>query len=673
MTENEIKNKFFEHLKNNETQECKDIINSYPHLLRTQLEIEDEQIELFYDDAASLSFKFGNKELIEFILDNHFSSLQSIENGKYQNSQLISSIINSEDNETLRLVLEHKNKNSIDWNHISYNSSPLIEAINASIDIDLIKKIFDLNVNPLQATPNGENAFIACAKNGNIDIFNVLNTNDAINSPDLDIDLIINKSIQYNNAPVFDAIFKQGTKGLDYLFQLAVEFKTTRILEAIILENSFIPGAQQLNDLTEIICYTYESKEDTESAIFLMNFLCTVKVKFEKFLNVDNQNIWNLAIDNNNNVLIDKLLSIPEIINQRDVDGNSPLMYALERRMHIIADKILECKPNVNLKNNKGDSALIFATKNNMSQLVDPLIKLNAFTYEKNKKEETPLFWAIKHANFPMVAKLLWAGAPIATNSLTVQNKLITGQISLTGEFHMDNRNMDEMLLNNFKALVHIGFNLNAKSEQNLTFPMHFVVNNHIRNFASILECYFDPNQQKESDGNSILMEAIKQSNPLYVNLLVQRFGTEIDASLENDKGQNAVELAIEKQNVAALWHILNKTDNVTEKMIKQSLPLLLESLDYSSEELYNLANDFNIPLNTIKTLSGEDIWFTAIRRKSIEDLKFLIVNFEEGPNFLHQNNNTEKIEDIIDSIKDTNFKNDVNHILSPRKKLQIK
>ena len=45
-----------------------------------------------------------------------------------------------------------------------------------------------------------------------------------------------------------------------------------------------------------------------------------------------------------------------------------------------------------------------------------------------------------------MVAKLLWAGAPIATNSLTVQNKIITGQISLTGEFHMDNRNMDEML-----------------------------------------------------------------------------------------------------------------------------------------------------------------------------------------------------------------------------------
>ena len=47
---------------------------------------------------------------------------------------------------------------------------------------------------------------------------------------------------------------------------------------------------------------------------------------------------------------------------------------------------------------------------------------------------------------------------------------------------------MDEMLLNNFKALVHIGFNLNAKSEQNLTFPMHFVVNNHIKPNCKVLQ-----------------------------------------------------------------------------------------------------------------------------------------------------------------------------------------
>lgn len=671
MTETEIlNNNFHKLLKDNNIEECKKIIEENPQILRTALHIEDDNPKNYFHDAASLVLQYKNKELYEYILNNHLKELQFNQDGEIINSQLIAEILISSNHEYLDIFLNHTNVKDIDWNNSINNSSPLIEAINFNFSYKVLSQLIKLGVSPIKSNPYSENAFTACAKNGDIDVYNIININEAINNPELDVDLVINRSIQYNNTPIFDVLFKKSSKSLDELFELAVEFKTTRILQAIILENSFLPGSEQLNELTEIITYTYETKEDCEAAVFLLDFLSTVKVKFEKFLNSDNKNIWNLAIDNNNIILVDKLLTIPEIINQKDLEGNTPLMYALERRMHKIADKILEHKPNVNIKNKHGDSALIFAAKNNMSYLVEPLIELNAFTYEKNKKNETPLYWSTNHQNFSMTAKLLWAGAPIATNSFTIQQKIMTGQIDLSGSVHMENKDMDESLLNNFKALVQLGFNLNALSEQGYTFPMHFVVNNHIRNFASILECYFDPNQQKD-DGNSLLMEAIKQTNPLFVNLLVQRFGTEIDLALKNDLGQNAVDIAIESSNVNALWQILNKTDNVSQDMILKSIPLLLECQDYSIEQLMDLTSNIAISLDQIHTSTGEDMWFTAIRRKSIEDIKFLIVNFEEGPDFQYLNKENESIEDIINSTKDKDFKDDVLHILSPRKKLK--
>lgn len=658
---------FYDLIKKDKIEECKKIIDTNPHILRTPLKVDNEDIHNYFHDAASLVLEKKNKELFQYILDNHLKELQSYENGNFVNSALFCEIFTKDNSEYCDILMNHNNIKYINWNKSIDKSSALIEAIKSQCNYEIISKLMDLGVDPTQSNPYSENAFTSCAKSGDIDVYNIINRNNDIQSKIIDIDIIINRTIQYNNAPMFDAIFKKSSKKLDYLFQLAVDFKTTRILQAIILENSFIPGQEQLNSLTEIITYTYDTKEETEAAVFILDFLHNVKVKFDKFLNSDNQNIWNLAIENSNLMLIEKLLTIPEIINQKDIDGNSPLMFALERRMHKVAELILEHKPNVNLKNKRDDTALIITAKNDMSYLIDPIIALKALTYEKNKKDENALYWSVKNKNFSMTAKLLWAGTPIATNSLTVQNKILTGNIDLTGAVIMDNKNTDEITLNNFKALVDLGFNLNALSEKGYTFPMHFVVNNHIKNFASILECQFDPNQQKD-DGNTILMECIKQTNPLFSNLLIKKFGTDIDSSITNELGQNAVDVAIAHSNVTSLWQIINNTNNVTKEMVSQALPVLLESLDYSMELLLETAENYELNLQDFKNSQGEDMWFSAVRRENIEDIKYLILNFQEGPNFQDFNSSKEKIEDVIKSIKNKDFQTDVMQIFAIRK-----
>lgn len=673
-TKENISLKLYELIKNNNVAEYKQIIDANPELLTTRLNIETDNPNTYFQDAASLCVEFNNKEIFQHILDNHLQNIQVKEDDVIFNSQLIGEMISQQNFEFINLFLAHPKvtKDALDWNDCVHNTTPLCLAINNNCDYATIRKFFELGISPTKKNTFGENAFTSCAKNGDINIYDILNQNNAIDEQDLDIDLIINRSIQYNNAPVFDEIVKKSDKSLDDLFELAIQFKTTQILQTIIMEDSFLPGSDQLNSLTEIVTYVYDNDYDHEAAIFLLDFLCTVKVKFERFLNDEGENIWNLAIDNNNLYLIKKLLEIPEIINQKDADGRTPLMYALDKRMHKMADLILENNPNVNIKDKFGNTALLYATQQNISYLVDPLLKLNAFTFEKNKKGETPLYWATFHRNFPMVAKLLWAGAPIATNSLTVKNKVLTGQVDLAGHVDMDSRDMDESLLNNFKALVHTGFNLDAISEQGLTFPMHFVVNNHISNFASILECYFNPNQQKEADGNTILMECAARTNPMFANLFIKKFGTEIDAIVENDLGQTAIDVAIEKNNHQVLWMILNQTSNIDEVIVAKSVPSLLESQCYSLEEITELCDSVELNIQDILTSDLEDMWFTAIRKESIEDIKFLIVNFSEGPSFTHKNKDGKTIEDVLKSLSNEDFKQTATHILSPRKKPKL-
>lgn len=672
MSEN-IGQTLFELISNNDIEGYKKIIDENPSLLNSQLNIEHENLNIYFHDAASLVVEFNNKELFQYILDNHIDQLQVIEGDDIFNSQLISEMLVQKKYDLVNTFLEHPKVTPelLDWNNSAHNSNPLILAIDNGFDYPTINKFFKLGIDPIQCNSLGENSFTACSKNGDINVYDIINANNAIDDKNLDIDLVINRAIQYNNAPVFDELIQKSNKSLDELFTLAVQFKTTQILQTIILEDSFLPGSQQLHELTEIITYVYDNEHDHNSVIFLMDFLCNVKVKFEKFVNDENQNIWNLAINNKNMPLVEKLSVIPEIINQRDADGRTPLMYALDRKMNKMAEHILAQKPNVNIKDKQGNTALIYAAQHGMSYLIDPLIELNAFTYEKNKNGETALYWATKHQNFPMVAKLLWAGAPIATNSLTIKNKILTGEVDLAGNVHMNNRDLDDMLLNNFKTLVQIGFNLDALSEQGLTFPMHFVVNNHIANFASILECYFDPNQQKEVDGNTILMECASKTNPMFCTLFIKRFGTEIDAQVENDIGETAVDIAIKHNNIQGLWLILNQAGNVDAEVVEKAMPHLLSSQLFSMEELLNLCDQVDVQLQNIKTINHEDMWFSAIRRENLDDIKFLIVNFEEGPNFQEKNSENLTIEGLIEKSKDKDFKQDVLRILSPRKKLK--
>lgn len=85
----------------------------------------------------------------------------------------------------------------------------------------------------------------------------------------------------------------------------------------------------------------------------------------------------------------------PEVLNQLDQEGNSPLMLALNYSLNDTADYLLEVgaslavKTNLSLKNNSGMDALTIASINGNLEMVHKLLKMNV-SIQRNRDQCSP-------------------------------------------------------------------------------------------------------------------------------------------------------------------------------------------------------------------------------------------------------------------------------------------
>jgi hypothetical protein len=640
-----------------------ELIDSKPFILLEYIGGDDLAYSL--NDGASLIAYYACDDVLRHVMENHMSVIKR--------SKLVSSILAENDEISLDLILEYCSEtNKID--DFINNSSALVAAIKSGWSKQYIAKIKEAGSDVLFTNTNKENAFIACTSHGDINIFNVLNSNNELKKIKKDqsiIDSFIFHSIRNNNTPIFDELLQYTQKSLDVFFKQAIQYKHPQILNNIVFEDDFLPGSEQLNQLIEVVTYNYDNEIDKSSSFNLIDFLFSVKVPFVKFVDNEENNIWNLAIENQNHYLIDKLLEVPELLNIQNYHGKTPLMYALSTRNHEIALKILSHKPDLNIKDNVEDTALTIACKQNITTVIKEILNHNPTSFPKNLKGESALYWATHNKNFEIVAHLLWHGAPLASNKKTVENMTGTSSLDVDGAF-IPNNKKENITLNNFLELVNIGFNLNALNSKGESFPMHFIKNNQLSNFQSILNCKFQPNQQSPVDGNTILMEAIIRHNPRFLESFFNKFGSEISCKVKNHQNLTAMDFAIGLFNHHAVYKILDICNDSDTQMLKAGLPILLASREYTATQLQRLISNFNKPpeLKNILTEDSEDIWFITVRQESKEDLDLLFQMYPEGPDFQRLNNNKEKLSYIV-AQSSPDFVNYFNEKLNAKKKIK--
>lgn len=632
-----------------------EIIKNNPNVLLEKV----GEYELAYSllDGASLISFYSSDEILKYVLDNHSDILNK--------SGIFFDILTNNNTKILDLILAHPKYQSFDIDSTLRDESFISIAIKNNWPIEYIKKFKDLGSDILRDNNLKENAFTSCIEKGDINIFNLLNDKELIENHrtnNLNVDNLILKSISSNNNPVFEALLPHTSISIDDLFKEAVASRKTQILNTIIWDNNFLPGTEQLNALTKTVTYYYEDDLDHSCSINLIDFLITIKTPFSKFIDEDNNNIWNLAIDNLNEPFIEKLLELPELLNIQDHNGKTPIHYAIFKRNHTIADKILEKNPKLNISDKYDNTPLIEACYHNIPTLIKPLLDKGAYSNHQNKKSESALYWATKYKNFSVVADLLWNGAPLTSNThaMSVDNGVSFfdnhGNFSKTDD-------TEQVIINNFSTLVDLGFNLNALNENGEGFPMHFLRNNQFANFSTILnQCHFNPNQTSPVNGNTMLIEATQKFNPAFIISLFKKYKTGIVSDATNNEGKTAIDYAIASHNTNALFHILNYCDDVSDEIALKAFPLLIQSQDFSAESLHNIAEEYNIPIQSIRTLENEDIWFMALKKQSTDDIDYLLENLEDGPSYELKNSNNEtflsilatKDADFIDNIKGT-------------------
>jgi ankyrin repeat protein len=109
----------------------------------------------------------------------------------------------------------------------------------------------------------------------------------------------------------------------------------------------------------------------------------------------------------------------PNLVNARDLNGNTALMVAMENRDIEWVGHLLRQGANTNQTSKSGETPLILASKLGMQDVVTWLLGLGARVDETNRSGETALIVAVRERQVPIVKLLLNAGAnPDHTDSV---------------------------------------------------------------------------------------------------------------------------------------------------------------------------------------------------------------------------------------------------------------
>lgn len=602
----------------------------------------------------TLAIDYENERIVNFLLDNMkkedinnqtpYHPLQlAIDN----NSYLVYNLINHD-----KIDLQYKTHGNDNFLHLA--------SVNIEDDKkDIIPLLISKGLDPFENNNSNQSAVLLSIiyKKGNV--FDYYHDLPQFNS--YYDDLWIKHTIKNNDLNLFEKLLPYSTISHDELFNNASGFEHICILDSIIYNGDLIPGQKQITEIIELMCRKYDNEDEEQASLRLADFLFSIKVPFNRFVNAQGQSAWMLSVYNDNEKIFEKLVETNESVNIVDDAQYTPLFYAIQKQNLKFVKSILSKNANLAHVDRNGSTALIQAVRYGNLDIVKEILKYpNVMINEINKNEETALAIAVHRKRIDIVTELLWAGAEISKHPAKFIEENSIYQISLNGNYEKAHEEFNEVTIDNFIALSKIGLRLNAKNNNGDNFLLHFIKEGYLANFKAALKCAFDPNEI-DSNGDSVLMCAMKKTHNDYALGILWKYGSKLDYSITNKQGLNIYDLASSCENSERVITLIRNDNNIDLNKFKKVLPVIIsfgnlekekESLDYFEE---NKDKTFNLVLNieNLKDINNNDALMLAVINNNYNNYSWILKNTNIKIDKNHTNSDGDSLISLINNLSD--------------------
>lgn len=472
-------------------------------------------------------------------------------------------------------------------------------------------------------------------------------------------DNIIFDSIRYKNIEAFELLYSYyDVDKIDTIFNYAVQSQNIEVLNYLMNTGDMMPGKEQIVKLINLASKKYENEQENEAAQEIIDFLFSIKTNFNSFVNEDGENIWMLAIKNNNDFLFDRLINENnENLNFKDESEQTPLFFAINSLNPYYVDKILKRKADPNHTDYLNNNALLYAIGQEVwtyediedkHTIVQSLLDHRADFNHKNKHGETALSLAIHKKDMDIVAMLLWKGANLLHNPAKFIKSQDMFHLNASGTFEMGVPLVEEKTIDNFIALKQLGFSLSQKNEHNDSFTMFFVKEGYLANFLAIYNLLNDEQSNEiDNQGNSLIMNAIKKKHDDFALKLLFYFQN-INLDVVNKNNETVYDLCADYGNSVKMEALVSYDSNLTPEKIRKSLPLILKYGDISKYWSEFISIDPTI--NQFKDKDKNNLFMLCASQANFKNIDFL---FSKGIEYNSKNINTQKqnLMDILVSL----------------------
>lgn len=466
-------------------------------------------------------------------------------------------------------------------------------------------------------------------------------------------------SIQYKNSEAFDVLYSYyDVDNIDVLFNYALQVKNLEVLNYVLNSGDIIPGKEQLIKLIDLVSRQYENENEKLASYQILDFLFEIKTNFNSFLNETGENIWILAIKNNNDYLFEKLINEnKESLNFEDSNQHTPLFYAIHNLNVDYVKNILARKANPNHTDSLNNNSLTYAvgqegwTQEDLkdkNDIIKELLKYNVDFTHKNKHEESALSLAIHKKEMDIVAQLLWKGASLSHNPVKFIKSQDVFHLNSSGSFEQLAPIVEEKTIDNFIALNQLGFSLSQKNENNDSFTMFFIKEGYLANFLAIFNLLNEEESNEiDNNGNSLIMNAIKKKHDDFALKLLFYF-KDLNLNTVNKNGENVYDICADFGNTLKMESLINNDTNLTPEKIRKALPLILKQGDISTywKEFVSIVPS----LNNFKDTDKNNLFMLCAANGNFKNIDYL---FKEGIQYTSKDINVQKqsLMDILISL----------------------
>lgn len=624
----------FESLEKNDFITFSNLLNEHPEYIK---EVDDGW------SLLSLAVQYEANDFVSFLLN--IMTAEDILNQKPEHPLHIafenqSSLVNS--------LIKHE---KINLALISKSGDNLLSYATLYNRKDLCPFLLESGNNPFHENNLEQSAVSLAIEYGHEELFDLY-------TQDLDFSSYykedwIKKAIKFNRVDIFRRLHPYSDLSSDELFNIALDFGHVQIASAILDSGDLIPGQSQVTRMIDLMCKKYSSEEDTKASLEIADFLFSIKVPFNRFVNSEGENAWLLSIQNDNIHIFEKLVSTNETVNITDEQQHTPLFYAIEQRNVDFVKSILKKGANPSHLDRNGSTPLIQAVRYGLVDVVQEILKYpNVSINHLNNNEESALSLALHTKRMDIVSALIWRGAEITKNPVRFIEDNSIYQIGISGGYEKVIDNVEEKTIDSFIGLTQLGFKLDQVNKNGDTFLIHFIKHGYLANFKALLKCFFDANQI-DKEGNSALMCAMKKDNDEYALSMLWKFRN-LDLTYVNSDGENVYDIAAECNSAKRASRLLQYDEELTLENINKILPILALSGDLSVD--YPYMEELKPNLTNFSDKHGNSLLALAALGNNVDNFKWLLKN--NFYNVEHKNKKDENIFSIIKKLPESEAEN---------------